>query len=483
MDSIKKSFSQLGVYSIGNIAIKQIGLILLPLYTNVFSVSEYGKLALYEVSGEFLLAFFSLGINDILSRWYWDKKYLQRQKEIFFNVFFSVIVFDLILFSVILLGRNFIGLAHLNDQLFLFFSISYLLRSFTIYPLLLLRIQLKAKTFVVVNIIYVLTAFSGTLFLILVLGWGLKSIFIAQIIAHALVLIILLPYILSNIEFKLNISLISEILRYSVPLIFSRIGFLIFSLSDRYLLGFITSEFQVGIYSLAAKFASVIRLLLINSFQMGYTHLFFKNMDQDDLESYHLKMFDYLMIILSFCSVALMLFSSDIVRLMTIKPGYEQAIPLIPILTLGFFLYGIYYLFTLIIIKEKKTKSITFIILFSALVNVIWNLVFIPTFSVYGAAAGTLIANIIMVYLAWRKSQQLGPIKYNLKKNLYLFLAVCIIAIICIFDFGHDLSLLRSIVIKTMTLLGLTVLFYNTSFLNAREKQKLVNWVKRRQIS
>jgi len=82
------------IYGFGNVSIKIIGLILLPLYTNVhfLSVSENAAMGILDISSQILISIFSLSLSSAYLRWYWDKEYFNSRKKIFFTCFVTLTV-------------------------------------------------------------------------------------------------------------------------------------------------------------------------------------------------------------------------------------------------------------------------------------------------------------------------------------------------------------------------------------------------------
>lgn len=88
IDIIKSTVKNSLIYGIGNVAIKLVGLVLIPIYTDprYLSTVDYGALGILEASSQFLVALLGLALVQALTRWYWDKKYNDKQKSIFFTV-------------------------------------------------------------------------------------------------------------------------------------------------------------------------------------------------------------------------------------------------------------------------------------------------------------------------------------------------------------------------------------------------------------
>ena len=75
LKSIKISLKDTIIYGLGNVAVKIVGLILIPLYTNheFFSTDQFGVLGILEISGLVLTSLLASGLPQSLTRWFWDK--------------------------------------------------------------------------------------------------------------------------------------------------------------------------------------------------------------------------------------------------------------------------------------------------------------------------------------------------------------------------------------------------------------------------
>ena len=79
------------IYSLGNISVKFVGLILIPIYTNTefLSFDDYGVLAILEAGTQFFIAILGLALIQAYTRWYWDDEFKEKQKSIFFTLISS----------------------------------------------------------------------------------------------------------------------------------------------------------------------------------------------------------------------------------------------------------------------------------------------------------------------------------------------------------------------------------------------------------
>jgi len=98
LNSIRLSLKNSLVYGLGNIAVKVIGFVLIPLYTDpkYFSVDDFGIIGLLDITGLVIIAVISSSMPQSLIRWYWDKDHRNNQKGIFFMSFTTQILVSIL---------------------------------------------------------------------------------------------------------------------------------------------------------------------------------------------------------------------------------------------------------------------------------------------------------------------------------------------------------------------------------------------------
>jgi len=81
-DSYLNTVKHTAIYGLDNISSKLVGFILLPPYTSYLTTSEYGILAIIEVSGQILIAIFALILPTAMLRWCAIEKEDKQQKSL-----------------------------------------------------------------------------------------------------------------------------------------------------------------------------------------------------------------------------------------------------------------------------------------------------------------------------------------------------------------------------------------------------------------
>ena len=64
LENLKNALKNTVIYSVGNLSSKLLGLILIPLYTDKLTVSEYGILGILEITAQIFTAVFGMSLYN-----------------------------------------------------------------------------------------------------------------------------------------------------------------------------------------------------------------------------------------------------------------------------------------------------------------------------------------------------------------------------------------------------------------------------------
>lgn len=355
-DTIKHSL----IYGLGNISSKLIGFLLLPLYTDLLSISEYGILAILEIISQIIIGIFSLNISTAMMRWSSEVKDEIDKKSIIFTSLVSTIIISISLLLILVPLRNNFSLYFFDSAKFSnYFLLLFFTSSFGIYnliPLTIMRLREQSPLFALLNTV----KFAITLLLnFYFLGYknmGIEGILLSQLIGQLFLIVFSLPITIRNLVFKFKLSILREMINYSVPLVFSTIFALAFTMSDRFIIKYFAGEASVGVYSLGHKIASIINMLILQSFQLGFLPIAYKKLGTKDEKQFLSKALTYYTLILVFSALSISLFGKELIELLSTNKDYWIAYSVIPIISFAFVLKGIQYTFALSFHYSKKNK-------------------------------------------------------------------------------------------------------------------------------
>jgi O-antigen/teichoic acid export membrane protein len=282
--------------------------------------------------------------------------------------------------------------------------------------------------------------------------WTLEYIFISNLIASLVTLILLLPQVI-HLRWNFNTALWKRMILYSLPLMIAGMAGIVNETVDRILLRYLLplspadAEAQVGIYSACYKIA-VLMVLFIQAYRFAAEPFFFSQMKNKDANLVYARIMDYFIIVVSTIFLVTMLFL-DTVFIRLTGPEFRSARAVIPVLMLAKLFLGIYFNLSIWYKLTGKTLWGALITLIGMIITLGLNLYWIPLspdhliHGYMGSAYATLLCYTVMMILAYLIGRKYYPIPYNLKKFFgYIALALILYAISTLSPFQHKLGII-----------------------------------------
>jgi len=206
LQNIKHLVKHSLIYSISNVALKASGVILLPLYTQYFSVEEYGRLGLILV----IIVLFSqslvLGQGVSIIRYNNASGFSAERKSILFTltmlILFTISAFVIISEFFLVQISNWFGEIRLYKD-FLNIAI-YIIAFTTINNLFLSKIRAddNSALYTVSTISKVILMVVLSIYLIVKQGFGIDGALYSQLAGEALQTLLVLPKIIQQMKVK-----------------------------------------------------------------------------------------------------------------------------------------------------------------------------------------------------------------------------------------------------------------------------------------
>ncbi len=472
---LKSTFKDSVIYGLGGVAVKLSGLILIPLYTKYFSVSEYGLLGFLEATSIIIIAVFGLSLHQAFFVWYWDPHYADKQKSLFFTTLSSLgCIVTFLLLITILFSKPLSSLIFENSKyhrLLIFMVAASGLQILINMPAQLLRLQQKAVLYTIATILMLLINLAFIVVFIIVFKYGIEAIYISQTIGGIIYLLFLSPFIIKNLSRRFDRDILLKMLIFVFPLIISSIAALIISVSDRYILRFVSGYKNLGLYSFGAKLANTVNVLLLGPIQLAIYPILVKIFNTDKKERFYSKVMTYLCFFLLIFILFISFFSQEIVKILARNMEYWESFKIIPVLSFAAVFIMMKDLASFHLQLTGKTKLLSVIIVSVSLLNILLNLLLIPLFNYIGAAFSFLISQIIYFLLLHYFANKQYVIGYEYRKILLMvFLSAFLIFLS--FIFSHSTLIIR-IAGKILLLLVFPVSLYFSNFFEKVELQRI----------
>lgn len=214
----------------------------------------------------------------------------------------------------------------------------------------------------------------------------------------------------------------------------SSVAVMIYVYSDTTMLGFMQSDYIVGLYSVASKvyviLKSIISAILIVTIPQ-LSSLWSKNLKQD-FQATVQKVIDTISVLLLPCVVGMFMISDNIVYVIA-GSEYIEASNDIKILSVALLccLYG--WIFNqCVLMPTKNEKIISVATSISALINILLNFILIPYFAEKAAAMTTLISELFMLLVCYRKARIYGDFRIANQGFKSILIGCGWIVIVCV---------------------------------------------------
>lgn len=204
--------------------------------------------------------------------------------------------------------------------------------------------------------------------------------------------------------------------------------------SDITMLGFMTSDYTVGIYSVASKVYRIVKQMLSAILVVSIPRLAMF-MGQNRMKEYKQtlsQIFNALVILVLPVVVGLFMVSKEIVLLIS-GADYIQAKSSLRLLSIAliFCIFGWLYN-QCVLIPAKKEKIVLIATLTSAVANIAINFIMIPKWQENAAAFSTIVAEAIMMMVCVYHGRKIVSLEKGVGRNiLTVFIGCIVIVLIC----------------------------------------------------
>jgi O-antigen/teichoic acid export membrane protein len=411
------------IYGLGGAALQLVGLITLPIFTRVFSPTQYGNLETTLAAYAALLVLSDLGLGSATQRSYYD--YDADQEPLRRSALSTGLLGSLALAAawtalVLIFARA------VSDWQFGTARYADLIRMAAIaVPVTLIanffrevmRLKLLPWPYTASAIIGTLgsTAFSVTA--VLAFHGGLVSIFLGVVVGNAIAALLGFVVVHRDLIGRFSPSELRRMVAYALPLVPAGVAMWGVNLLDRVLLTKLGASAETGQYAVANRFGSLL-MFAVTAFALAFGP-FQLSLWRDDAElekQVRTRMLTYLTVGLVGAAVLLSLFAREIASV--ISPKETHAYEAVGMLTMSVALFGISSLVLFGIGITRRTGYVAIYTVVALALNVGLNVLLIPPWGMLGSAFATLVAYGALAAFYYHRSQILYPTPYELRKTL-----------------------------------------------------------------
>lgn len=383
------------LYFVGGVFLKGLSFFLLPVYTRVFSPSEYGKLEMLQSLSSIVDILFTFGLAQLFFMEYIHCKSRQEKKELLDVIISLYSLFGTVFFSLTFVVLFYFGFS--SDEgidgamLALILAATYL-NFFQNLLITVYRLRLHVREITVFQAI----VGAGNFILIVSLIWiGFKSI-VTVLVANLSVSMLTFLFGFSNyrkvlqsgFSFSLTREKIDKYLLPAMHFIPNLLAFWVINNVNRWIILEYSSQAEVGVYGIANKFGGLLEPLFVMPFASAYTPRALSALKEGAFKPF--SVWNKLLVLAGFIIAG---FALRYISNYFVGEKFQSGLTLIPILSASSFFYLLCNITSVQLLYARKTGYMLVAVVVGGAVVVLANFILVPHFGGLGAAIAALIGN------------------------------------------------------------------------------------------
>ena len=448
MSGIKSLAKDTAIYGVSSIVGRFLNWLLVPLYTIMFAVAEYGVVTFVYSVVALLLVILTYGLETGFFRFANHERW--KDPMVVYGTCLTSLAATSGVFAVLV--TCFAGEVSVwmecagHESYVVIMAWCVAIDAFSALPFCYLRFRKRPVRFAMLKLVNIGLNIGLNLFFILLCPWlmrtapgavarfynpsfGIGYIFLANLIASVVTLLMLVPDI-SGFRWRFNSRLWREVISYSLPLLVLGIAGIMNQTIDKLLYPHLVSDpaeamYGLGIYGANYKIA-VLLLVFLQAFRFAYEPFIFarsKDRGEHRHDAYRDAM-TYFTAFALFIFIGVMYYL-DVVKYL-ISPKYFSGLVIVPIVMLGELFFGIFYNLSVWYKLSDRTQWGMWFSLLGLGITLLLNVLLVPKMGYIGCAIAAFTCYLVMMLASYFVGQYKYPIAYQVGKILGFFAVTAI---------------------------------------------------------
>ena len=408
----KQLIRDMGIFALGALGSKLIQFLLLPLYTHILSTNEYGVSDLIFTLGQLLLPFFSLAIFNGLLRFG-----LMRDVKAEDALYCATRVFCVGSLIAIFVTPLFRFIPSVSE--WRWYLCAYVISSFALSnSLVYIKVKDKNTLYAILSIAQTLSLVACNLIFLIGFDLGVRGYLLSYVISNALTVFCAMIFggMIKDFRFAhYQPELMKSMILFSLPYILNDISWWAIHSSNKLMIEFMIGSAVLGIYTTASKIPSLINVVA-SIFTQAWGLSSIKEYDSSNDTSFYSKVFNYFIIVIFGACICVVSIIKIFMRIYVSEEFFESW-QFVPLLLFGAVFSAISSFAGSLLGAMKKPQNLMWSTLVAGVANVILNIALIPVCGLWGAAIGTLVANVVVAVFRLIFVKKHLRIDYRMKRN------------------------------------------------------------------
>jgi len=469
------------VYGIGGMLQRFMGLLLLPFFTRALTPADYGVVALISLIGVAMSGLFTLGTGNSMGVIYFRELDIARRPTIIWTNTLLMAVNSLFWYTVLFLAAPVLSeLMFQSDRFADLIRLALLgsvLSTIADPWLAYLRMEEKAKRYVVLTLISSILSIVLSIWFVVVQRIGVTGVFLASTLTQGIMLLVNWLVIGRQLHCKIDATLYRPLVRIGFPGIFGLFAFLLIDYADRQMIERMVSLDALGVYSVGYSFGMVMSIA-VGSFATAWPPFFMSYLNKrNEARTIFARVLTYYLIGFG-CLIVLFFFMAKPVVLLMTAPAFHDAYLVVGLVAAAHMLKGCYLIVLPGIYFAEKLHKQSAVEWTAAIVNIGLNFWLIPIYGIVGAALATFISYLTLPVLAWTVARHYLAVDYEWNRVASISILVLTASgLLFWLSATLDTFLLLTMVVNTAVLFG----FFGAAYrllLTASEREQTWDKIK-----
>lgn len=227
---------------------------------------------------------------------------------------------------------------------------------------------------------------------------------------------------------KKKITFNLKIIKHLKPVLVlfaTNLAALIYTSADTTMLGLMSTDYNVGIYTTAAKVYGIFKQLAFAVVIVCLPRFSYivANKTKAEYEKLAGKLFKVVLTLAFPLAVGIYFLSGPIIQILAGENFMPSIYPL-KLLSIAIFVAILaYFVMQLVLLPNKKDSVILKATVISGIFNIVGNFLLIPRYLENAAAFTTVISELIVLIITWNASQKIVKLKFGRKNTISVFIA------------------------------------------------------------
>ncbi len=383
----KKLCSDTVILALGTFGSKLLVFLLMPLYTALLSPTEYGTAELITGTANLIMPFACMGLTTGIFRFAAERGSDQR---VVFSSSMTLLWGGL--GGILLIGLPFCFIGEWKSEAVLILAYVFFADVQAVCAQYVRAID-RTRLFAVQGILNTVLTIAFNVIFLVVFDMGVTGYVLSVVVGNLITSVFLLfaarlwqVYRFSAVRRET----VTELIRFSLPMVPTTICWLITDLSDRYFVTAICGAAENGIYSAAYKIPTIVNLISTIFMQAWQFSAVTQSADEEECSRFYSAVFRGFLSLIFIGTAGLILCSRFLCGLL-LNQSYFEAWRYMPTLLCAAAVESVVsFLATVYLIRKKSMHSFVTAVVGTVL-NLILNALLIPRMGALGAAVATLI--------------------------------------------------------------------------------------------